>query len=64
MTIQEKAIPVKWIYNYLAQWDSVANRYERPFEDDVLDDKEYWTIINKRASIGAMLAAWSREQRN
>lgn len=62
--IQEKAIPIKWIRDYLAQWDSVANRYERPFEDDVLEDKEYWNVINKRASIGAMLATWLREQGN
>lgn len=64
MTIQEKAIPVKWIYNYLAQWDSVADRYERPFDDDVLADREYWKIINTRAHIGAMVDAWRREQGN
>ena len=59
MTRQEM-IPISWIYDYLSQWDEIEKRYERPFDDDALEDKEYWKVIHRRAAIGLMIEAWRK----
>lgn len=58
--LKTEAIPVEWIYEYLSQWDEISNKYERPFDDDALADKEYWKVISKRADIGMMICEWRK----